>query len=96
MEFLPALPNHSITRSWQKNSIGDSIIALLEKHDFQFYAVDCLRRPRLLAYLKHILRDNPVFENDSHTIVITLQSMPDNHATLAEVMEEIHWELAGE
>lgn len=95
-EFLLANPNHSITRSWQKNNIGDSIIALLERHNFQFYAVDCLRRPRLLAYLKHILRDNPVFENDSHTVVITLRAMPENHAVLTEVMEVIHWELVGE
>ncbi|PCG96537.1 Peptidase S64, Ssy5 [Penicillium occitanis (nom. inval.)] len=93
-EFLPANPNHSITRSWQKNNIGDSIIALLEKHNLQFYAVDCLRRPRLLAYLNHILRDNPVFGNDSHTVVITLRAMPENHALLSEVMEVIHWELA--
>jgi hypothetical protein len=94
-EFLPALPNHPITKSWKKNKIGDSIITLLERHDFQFYAVDCLRRPRLLAYLMHILRDNPVFENDSHTVVITLRAIPENYADLAEIMEEIHWELVG-
>lgn len=95
-DFLAAKPNHPITRSWQKNNIGDSIIALLERHNFQFYAIDCLRRPRLLAYLHHILRDNPTFENDSHTIVITLKNMPENHSSLIEVMEEIHWELVGE
>ena len=95
-EFLPVKPNHSITRSWQENNIGDSIIALLEKHNLQFYAVDCLRRPRLLAYLKQILRDNPVFEDDSHTVVITLRAMPENHVVLTEVMEMIHWELVGE
>lgn len=95
-EFLPANPNHPVARSWQKNKIGDSIIALLEKHNFQFYALDFLRKPRLLAYLKQRLGDNPVFQDDSHTIVITLQRMPANRVNLTKVMEEIHWELVGE
>lgn len=95
-EFLPANPNHPVARSWQNNKIGDSIIALLEKHNFQFYALDFLRKPRLLAYLKQRLSDNPVFQDDSHTIVITLQRMPENRVNLTEVMEEIHWELVGE
>ncbi|KAF5014869.1 hypothetical protein F66182_14001, partial [Fusarium sp. NRRL 66182] len=92
-EFLAAKLNHRITRSWQENNIGDSIIALLKRHNFQFYAVDCLRRPRLLAYLQHVLRDDPLFENDSHTVVITLKNIPENYAKLVEVVEEIHWEL---
>lgn len=95
-EFLPANPNHPVARSWQKNKIGDSIIALLEKHSFQFNALDFLRKPRLLAYLEQRLSDNPVFQDDSHTIVITLQRMPENRVNLTEVMEEIHWELVGE
>ncbi|KAE8550215.1 hypothetical protein EYB25_006436 [Talaromyces marneffei] len=93
-EFLPALPNHRITQSWKENKIGDSIIELLEKRNFQFDSVDCLRRPRLLAYLQYTLHNNPVFEDDSHTVVITLRAMPHNHADLTELMEEIHWELA--
>lgn len=95
-EFLAAKLNHRITRSWQENNIGDSIIALLKRHNFQFYAVDCLRRPRLLAYLQHVLRDDRLFENDSHTVVITLKNIPENYAKLVEVVEEIHWELVGE
>ena len=93
-EFLPALPYHAFIQSWKKNNIGDSIISLMESYTFHVYAVDFIRRPRLLAYLKRESRVNYNVD-DSHTVVITLLNLPDPDWKLNDVMGEIHRKLVG-
>lgn len=93
--FLSVAAEHRITQSWKKQCIGESIAKLLDARKFSILSIDCIRKPQFFTYLKRCLRETPVFENDSHTLVITLTIMPADYLDSEDVMQEIHWELVG-
>lgn len=78
IRFFPAESFHEVVKIWKK--IAPTIVALLDKHEIVFDAIDCVCRRQSYADLS----------NDDHTVVITVRNLPEITPRLVKILDRIH------